>query len=1176
MRPSSVLIVALALMACNGKDDVDAGTVVVDTDSDADTDSDSDSDTDADTDSDTDADTDADTDSDTDADTDSDTHTGQTLLTGGTGHTGGTITDTGPTAHTGGTITDTGLLTGLTGATAETAESGDTGTVTLIDYDGDGFPAGVDCDDANPYVFPGALEVCDGIDNNCDTFVDDADPGLDLSTQTTWYLDADGDDFGDVNTFMRSCEQPPDSSAVAGDCDDDEPAVNPDAIEICNGIDDDCDVAVDDADPSVDPASQSLWFADIDEDGFGDLDDALQACDQPVGYVADDTDCDDDDENNYPGNVEVCDGADNDCDTLVDDADPAIDPSSQATWYADTDLDSFGDAAISQISCSQPTGYVLDDTDCDDADGNNFPGNVEVCDGSDNNCDTLVDDADPVIDPSTQLTWYADTDLDTFGDPATTQLSCAQPSGYVADDQDCDDADGNNFPGNVEVCDGSDNNCDTFVDDADPLIDPSSQGTWYADTDLDTFGDPAVSQLSCVQPSGYVADDQDCDDADGNNFPGNAEVCDGSDNNCDTLVDDADPSIDPSTQSTWYADTDLDTFGDAAVNQLSCVQPSGYVADDTDCDDADGNNYPGNAEVCDGGDNDCDTLVDDADPGVDPSTQGTWYADTDLDTFGDPAVNQLSCAQPGGYVADSTDCDDADGNNFPGNNEVCDGSDNDCDTLVDDADPGVDPATQSTWYADTDLDTFGNPSVSQLSCAQPGGYVADNTDCDDGDGANYPGNTEVCDGGDNDCDTLVDDADPGIDPSSQTTWYADSDFDNFGNSAISLLSCTQPGGYVADDTDCDDGDGNNYPGNVEICDGLATDNDCDTLIDLADPDVNGPGDDCDQDSLINLFETTHAGLDPTLADTDGDTVTDDLEDFDGDSLNNAGEQSASTDPNVPDTDGGGVDDGTEVSAGGNPLSAADDVSISVAYTHQNSTDLQITGTCGPSCATMVYDCSDSSTSYQVAGTCSGGVINDTVSVARGETTTCVATCGASTTTSTAVSTEVCATEDVNDTLGNDVVALGALSGTTTVTGTLLPDDSGDLFTFNVVDDLATDQANQFDDHQVSVVITDGVGTYTFLVERNAATPPTCSAPEGYEQYTFFVEDQGDYVVDPSWTAGQIISRAGFVGTNTCGATVGGMPSNNCEDLSSAYSFDMVRAAIPASCDPYTVEINVTQ
>ena len=90
---------------------------------------------------------------------------------------------------------------------------------------------------------------------------------------------------------------------------------------------------------------------------------------------------------------------------------------------------------------------------------------------------------------------------------------------------------------------------------------------------------------------------------------------------------------------------------------------------------------------------------------------------------------------------------------YPGNAEVCDTFDNDCNSLVDDG------ATDAvTWYADFDGDGYGGVNATETACTAPTGYLATADDCDDLDATSYPSATEVCDSADNDCDTMVDNA----------------------------------------------------------------------------------------------------------------------------------------------------------------------------------------------------------------------------------------------------------------------------------------------------------------------------------------------------------------------------------------------------------------------------------
>ena len=139
-----------------------------------------------------------------------------------------------------------------------------------------------DCDDDDPEVHPSASELCNGIDDDCDTVVDD-EP-IDLGT---WYVDGDGDGWG--GEAVEACEQPSGTVEVSGDCDDTEAAVAPGTDETCNDVDDDCDGTVDE-----DPTDPIDWWPDEDGDGYG-AGDAVQACDAPSGYSGNDQDCDDDD-----------------------------------------------------------------------------------------------------------------------------------------------------------------------------------------------------------------------------------------------------------------------------------------------------------------------------------------------------------------------------------------------------------------------------------------------------------------------------------------------------------------------------------------------------------------------------------------------------------------------------------------------------------------------------------------------------------------------------------------------------------------------------------------------------------------------------------------------------------------------------------------------------------------
>ncbi len=428
--------------------------------------------------------------------------------------------------------------------------------------------------------------------------------------------------------------------------------------------------------------ADTVWYRDQDEDGYGDPATSIVSCEAPEGYVASATDCDDRDAFTHPGAARF---------------------ESATDCMTDADGDGYGASPV--------VAGAVAGTDCNDTDSAISPDAAEVCDSVDNDCDGTVDDG-------VTTTFYADTDSDGYGDASVSQAACSLPSGYATNATDCDDSAASVNPGATEVCDAADvdEDCSGAADDADSGVDPSTYSTFYADADSDGYGNPSSTTASCDVLSGHVADNTDCDDSAASVNPGATEVCDSADfdEDCSGAADDADSGVDSSTFSTWYADTDTDGYGDAGSTTAACDVPSGYVTDDSDCDDSAATVNPGATEVCDSADmdEDCSGAADDADSGVDSFTFSTWYADADSDGEGDLGVSTASCDAPSGYVDNSTDCDDTDATVGLTATEVCDGQDNDCDGLSDDADADLDLSTATTWYEDADADGYGDASVS--------------------------------------------------------------------------------------------------------------------------------------------------------------------------------------------------------------------------------------------------------------------------------------------------------------------------------------------------------------------------------------------------------------------------------------------------------------------------------
>ena len=498
------------------------------------------------------------------------------------------------------------------------------GAVGYADGDGDGYAACEECDDGDRMVRPDAPEVCNGIDDDCDALTDDADDSVDTSTMTAFYVDADGDYFG-TDATVQACSVPAGASAVNGDCDDAVAAINPAASEVCDDLDNDCDGDIDDADASVDLGTAPTWYADTDEDGFGDATDGLTQCAAPADRVASDADCDDADETINPDAAEVCDDIDNDCDGDIDDADADVDLTTGDVAYLDADGDGYGDATDSVMACVAPAGRVLNGTDCADGSASINPASSEVCNSTDDDCDGLTDDADDSLDGSTGTVYYADADADGYGDAGVSAAMCVLGTGMVADATDCDDSENAVNPGASEVCDGVDNDCSGTADGADAV----DAVNYFYDGDGDGYGDSRVIEVACDAPADYVALDGDCDDTD----------------------------ADQSPDAVWYADADGDGYGNAASTLAQCYQPTGYVANATDCNDGSSHAYPGATESCDSIDNDCDSSVDE----VNATGCTTYYYDYDADGYGSSSVaGQCVCSTSGYYTASSnTDCYDS-------------------------------------------------------------------------------------------------------------------------------------------------------------------------------------------------------------------------------------------------------------------------------------------------------------------------------------------------------------------------------------------------------------------------------------------------------------------------------------------------------------------------------------
>ena len=750
-----------------------------------------------------------------------------------------------------------------------------------FDFDADGYARCAECDDEKAEIFPNDAEEVwyNHVDENCDG--NDADQDGDGYLLGS-YVEADPEQpihdpvaYGEGDCWDSPATIPAGYDAINGKSQPGADEVHPDATETWyDGVDEDCagddDFDQDDdgdpsdsqrdrsgavgedcndTDGSINSDAAETWYDGVDQncDGASDYDQDRDGYDSSDYSYGTSDDCDDTKATVHPSTVgdevnEDCGTAyDDDCDGNLndDDADSCVE------YYDDADLDGYGDVADSRCLCTAEgtyteTGVTTSNDDCDDTRSAVNPGVAnESCSTSyDDDCDGVTNEQNATA----CTTYYLDADNDTYG-TTTSQCWCSGSGSYdVTDNTDCDDSRSAVNPGvTKESCATSyDDDCDGVTNEQNG----TSCTTYYYDGDNDSFGDATKSQCWCATSGSYdVTNSTDCVDSDAKTYPGIATS---------------------DSTTACMTDADGDKYG-------STTAPAGGTAG-TDCDDSKSGVKPGATETCGTAyDDDCDGSAND----VGATACTTYYYDGDNDSYGKSSLSQCTCTTSGSYdVTNSTDCDDADADTFPGaapsdsatscmnDDDADDYGDStvtgsvvagtDCDdsksavkptatetcatTYDDDCDGGANDVGATgctTYYYDADSDGYGLFGTSQCTCNASGSYkvtgtTAATTDCDDSKSGVYPGHAELCSTTyDDDCDGSTND----VGSTGCTTYYYDGDADGYGITTSYQCTCTTSGLYTTTavtsaNDDCDDTDAAVSPGDAESC-ATAYDDDCD-------------------------------------------------------------------------------------------------------------------------------------------------------------------------------------------------------------------------------------------------------------------------------------------------------------------------------------------------------------